>query len=84
MPVYRIDRNRLDDFISRQVDLVEATPVPDDVADLVATSSTDDGLSADELHAVWLGAGLATQVGLAILEEPERFLVLTAAAHATA
>ncbi len=73
---YQIDRAALDDFLARQVDLVERTPVPDDVAQLVA--GEDETLSADELRAVWLGAGLATHVGLALLEEPERFIRATA------
>lgn len=73
---YRIDRAALDDFLARQVDIVERTPVPDEVAQLVA--GEDETLSADELRAVWLGAGLATHVGLVLLEEPERFIGATA------
>ncbi len=71
---YLIDRPALDDFIARQVDLVESTLVPADVVDLVSTTGSGEGLTADELQAVWLGAGLATQVGLALLEQPERFI----------
>jgi len=37
-----------------------------------------DGMTADELRAVWLGAGLATQVGLALLEQPDRFITESA------
>ncbi len=74
---YQINRAALDDFLARQVDIVERTPVPDDVAQLVA--GEDETLSADELRAVWLGAGLATRVGLALMEEPERFIRATAA-----
>jgi hypothetical protein len=73
---YQINRAALNDFLARQVDIVERTPVPDDVARLVA--GEDETLSADELRAVWLGAGLATHVGLALLEEPERFIRATA------
>ena len=71
---YSIDRAALDDFLARQLDLVEQTPVPADVDQLVAGTRGENALSADELHAVWLGAGLATQVGLALLEQPERFI----------
>lgn len=73
---YQINRAALDDFLARQVDLVERTPIPDDVAQLV--TGEDETLSADELRAVWLGAGLATHVGLALLEQPERFIRATA------
>ena len=40
----------------------------------VERATGDDALTADELYAVWLGAGLATQVGLALMEQPERFI----------
>jgi hypothetical protein len=73
---YQINRAALDDFLARQVDIVERTPVPDEVARLVAAE--DETLSADELRAVWLGAGLATHVGLALMEQPERFIRATA------
>ena len=73
---YQINRAALDDFLARQVDIVERTPIPDEVAQLVA--GEDETLSADELRAVWLGAGLATHVGLALLEQPERFIRATA------
>lgn len=33
-----------------------------------------ESVSRDEVQALWLGAGLATHVGLAIFEEPERFI----------
>ncbi|HEV7564527.1 MAG TPA: hypothetical protein VGO31_01045 [Microbacteriaceae bacterium] len=73
---YQINRAALDDFLARQVDILERTPVPDEVVQLVA--GEDETLSADELRAVWLGAGLATHVGLALLEQPERFIRATA------
>jgi hypothetical protein len=73
---YQINRAALDDFLARQVDIVERTPIPDEVAQLVAAE--DETLSADELRAVWLGAGLATHVGLALVEQPERFIRATA------
>jgi hypothetical protein len=33
-----------------------------------------ESVNRDEVRALWLGAGLATHVGLAIFEEPERFI----------
>ena len=69
---YTIDRPALDRFIAEQVDLIEQTPMPDDLRDVLPTDADD--LTAAELAAIWLGAGLASQVGLAILEAPERFI----------
>jgi hypothetical protein len=69
---YRIDREALAAFVAEQVDLVEAGSTPRLLADAVALQEA--GLGWDELRALWLGAGLATHVGLAIFEEPERFI----------
>jgi hypothetical protein len=73
---YRIERTALQAFVARQVLLIESTPLPPAVLGLLRDG---DDLGADEAQAVWLGAGLATQVGLAILNEPERFVVPTRA-----
>jgi hypothetical protein len=62
---YRIDRAALAAFVGRQVDLVEAAAVPKLLGDL-----------GEDVDALWLGAGLATHVGLAIFDEPERFVVV--------
>jgi hypothetical protein len=69
---YRIDRTALAAFVDAQADRVEATPLPDDL--VVAFPQTDEDLAGEDLRAVWLGAGLATQIGLALLEAPERFV----------
>jgi hypothetical protein len=71
---YRIDRRALDEFIGRQVELVEAASIPKLLADVVELRLRHESLSRDEVQALWLGAGLATHVGLAIFEEPERFI----------
>ena len=34
-----------------------------------------ESVSREKVRALWLGAGLATHVGLAIFEEPERFVI---------
>ena len=47
-----------------------ATPVPPDLAALAA----DRRLADDEIRALWLGAGIASQVGLALMLQPGRFV----------
>jgi hypothetical protein len=71
---YRVDRDALDEFISSQVELIEAASIPKLLADVVELRLRHEAVSRDELAALWLGAGLATHVGLAIFEEPERFI----------
>ncbi len=71
---YRIDREALDEFIGRQVEIVESASVPKLLADVVELRLRHESVSQDEVLALWLGAGLATHVGLAIFEEPERFI----------
>ena len=71
---YRIDRAALAGFIARQVDLVEAGAIPELLAQVVELRLRHERVSRDEVRALWLGAGLATHVGLAIFEEPERFI----------
>lgn len=70
---YRIDREALAEFVARQVAFVESIPTPELVADVVELGLGDDTV-LNEARALWLGAGLATHVGLAIFEEPERFI----------
>ena len=59
---------------ARQIDLVEAGSIPKLLADVVELRLRHESVSRDEVRALWLGAGLATHVGLAIFEEPERFI----------
>ena len=72
---YRIDREALAEFIARQVELVEAG-VDSEAARATSSScaSATRASAATRCAALWLGAGLATHVGLAIFEEPERFI----------
>lgn len=72
---YRVDREALVEFIGRQIELVESASIPELLADVVELRMRHEGVSRDEVQALWLGAGLATHVGLAIFEEPERFVV---------
>ena len=55
--------------------LVEAASIPKLLADVVELRLRHESVSREEVRALWLGAGLATHVGLAIFEEPERFVV---------
>jgi hypothetical protein len=71
---YRIDREALDEFIRRQVEFVESASIPTLLADVVELRLRDDRVRADDAHALWHGAGLATHAGLAIFEDPERFI----------
>jgi hypothetical protein len=71
---YRIDREALAEFVARQVEVVEAGSIPRLLADVVELRLRHESVSRDEVRALWLGAGLATHVGLAIFEEPERFI----------
>ena len=71
---YRIDREALASFVARQVDLVEAGSTPSLLAQVVELRLRHESVSREEVRALWLGAGLATHVGLAIFEEPERFI----------
>jgi len=71
---FQIDRKALAEFVAQQVELVESTSIPKLLADVVEIQRPPDSVSRDEAHALWLGAGLATHVGLAIFEEPERFI----------
>ena len=71
---FRIDREALAAFVTRQVDLVEEGAIPPLLAQVVELRLRHERVSRDEVRALWLGAGLATHVGLAIFEEPERFI----------
>lgn len=71
---YRIDRQALDEFIALQVELIESASIPKLLADVVELRLRHENVSREEVRALWLGAALATHVGLAILEEPERFV----------
>jgi hypothetical protein len=72
---YRIDLDALANLISREVELIEAS-IPKLLADVVELRLRHEVASRDEVAALWLGAGLATHVGLAIFEEPERFITV--------
>ena len=60
------------EFLARQAKLVERLPVE---ATQAAADGYSDGLDDAEREAVWLAAGIATFIGQAIADEPERFIV---------
>ena len=69
---YRIDQDQLWEFLARQARLVERLPIE---AAEAAADGYSDGLDDSEREAVWLAAGVATFIGQAIADEPERFIV---------
>ena len=69
---YRIDQDQLWEFLARQARFVERLPME---ATEAAADGYSDGLDASEREAVWLAAGVATFIGQAIADEPERFIV---------
>ena len=65
----RVDRIALHAFVDEQADLIERTPVPDDVL------SPDDLFPAEiDPERLWRMAGVATLIGLAVYEDAERFI----------
>lgn len=71
---YEIDVDALVDFVASQVEKIEAATVAEQYSGLAALTVPGESTSADELRVLWLAAGLATHVGLAIFREPERFI----------
>jgi hypothetical protein len=65
----RVDRIELHAFIDDQADLIERTPVPDDVL-----TPEDLFPAALDPERLWRIAGIATLIGLAIYEDAERFV----------
>jgi hypothetical protein len=59
-------------FVARQARLMERLPVQ---AAEAAADGYSDGLDDSEREAIWLAAGIATFIGQAIADEPERFIV---------
>ena len=65
-----IRRDLINSFIDSQLDRVLATPVPPELAALAASERFD----ADEARALWMGAGIASQIGMALALDPGRFV----------
>ena len=65
-----IQRDHLHQFVDRELDRVLATPLPPELAALGAAES----YSPDEVRALWVGAGIASQIGLALMLDPGAFV----------
>ena len=63
-------RDHLHQFVDHQLDRVLATPVPADMAALGAS----ERFSPDEVRALWLAAGIASQIGMALALDPSPFV----------
>ena len=65
----RVDRAALHAFVDGQADLIERTPVPDDVL-----TPEDLFPAALDPERLWRIAGIATLIGLTVYEDAERFI----------
>lgn len=74
---YEIDLDAVVEFVASQVEMVEATAAVGQFAAAAAAAPPGEITNSDGLRALWLAAGLATHVGLAIFREPERFVMAT-------
>lgn len=66
----RINRDALHKLIDAECDSIEATPVPPEMAGL----GSGEGFSADEVLALWFGAGIASQIGMRLTLDPSPFV----------
>ncbi len=64
------DRVALHAWVDARLDHVEATPIP---AEMQALASGEK-LGADEVQALWLAAGLASQIGMVLAMDPGTFV----------
>jgi hypothetical protein len=65
-----VNRESLISFIDRKLLLIESTPIPDDMRAL----GQEDGMSEEDIRALWVGAGIASQIGMALALEPGPFV----------
>jgi hypothetical protein len=63
-------RDQLHQFVDRQVDAIAATPVPPEMAALGAS----ERFTPDEVRAMWLGASIASRIGMALTLDPSPFV----------
>ena len=69
--LHRIDYAALGDFVQREAAEVEATQTQLCPSDLPFEA---DELTTDDVRAIWLGVGIATRIGRALVDAPERFV----------
>lgn len=77
---YRIDRDELAAFISRQVAQLEAMPIEGRLGQ--SETCEPEAMDQATLEAVWLAAAIAAFIGQAICDEPERFIQERGPLHA--
>jgi hypothetical protein len=71
---HEIDLDALVDFVTSQVEKIEAAAVAEQYSGLADPTVLGERTGADELRVLWLAAGLATHIGLTIFREPDRFI----------
>jgi hypothetical protein len=65
-----IQRDALHAFVDRQLLKIESTPIPPELSGL----GVSEHLQADEIQALWFGAGIASQIGMVLAMEPGTFV----------
>ena len=65
-----IQRDALHAFVDRQLLKIESTPIPPELSGL----GVSERLQADEIQALWFGAGIASQIGMVLAMEPGTFV----------
>ena len=65
-----IQRDALHAFVDRQLLKIESTPIPPELTGL----GVSERLQADEIQALWYGAGIASQIGMVLAMEPGTFV----------
>ena len=67
----RIDTDALAAFIAQQVEKIHATPIPPELARM----ADGEKLTEAETLALWYGAGVASQIGMALALEPGAYVI---------
>ena len=65
-----IQRDALHALVDRQLLKIESTPIPPELTGL----GVSERLQADEIQALWYGAGIASQIGMVLAMEPGTFV----------
>lgn len=68
-PIPEIDRDGLIEFVVEATKIISRNPIPDDVLTIVP-----DDLTPFEARRLWMAAGIASQIGLALIGDPLRFV----------
>ena len=68
MPTIQCDA--LHAFVDRQLLKIESTPIPPELTGL----GVSERLQSDEIQALWVGAGIASQIGMVLAMDPGTFV----------